>query len=171
MRPQDKLSEKWPWSGEFLRLILVMPSLFGISAAIASYPYVGTQAFWFLTAVLAGVGFYIVYGAVGRRVEHLKEEFKDSPDEWVEGLLVIDKMECPGLILMRSAELEFVPIVGQRYILPFSEMVVIKEGRWLPGKFVWGKRAFNFGVPSKKRLAFAVAESIGAHWSTILQNR
>ncbi|MGV7221068.1 MAG: hypothetical protein ACQ9MH_06070 [Nitrospinales bacterium] len=170
MSPQDKLSEKWPWSGEFLRLMLVVPSLMGIAATVALYPYRGVHALWFLTCILAGVAMYLVYGAVGRRVEALKDQVKDG-DEWAEGLLVVDKMECPGIILMRSSEVEFVPIVGKRYILPFRDIVMFKEGRWLPGKFVWGKRAFNFGVPSKKRLAFAVAESIGAQWSSILHNR
>ena len=148
-----------------------MPSLMGIAATVALYPYVGAQAFWFLTAILAGVVMYLVYGAVGRRVEALKDQFRDGPDEWAEGLLVIGKIECPGLVVMRCSELELVPIVGKRFILPFSEIVMFKEGRWLPGKFVWGKRAFNFGVPSKKRLAFAVAESIGAQWSARLRNR
>jgi hypothetical protein len=171
MRPQDKLSEKWPWNGEFLRFMLIVPSLMGIAATIALYPYFGAHALWFLTAVPVGIGFFLVYGAVGRKVERLKEDFKECHDEWAEGLLVVDKMECPGLVLMRNSELELVPILGPRYILPFSDIVIFKEGRWLPGKFVWGKRSFNFGVQSKKRLAFAVAESIGAHWSVILHNR
>ena len=171
MMPQDKLSEKWPWNPEFLRIALFLPSLMGIAAAVALYPYGGVHALWFLTAILAGAVFYLIYRAVGRRVESLKNQFKDGRDEWAEGLLVVGKMECPGLVVMRSSELEFVPIIGKRYVLPFSDIVMFKEGRWLPGKFVWGKRAFNFGVPSRKRLAFAVAESIGAHWSVLLRNR
>lgn len=44
------------------------------------------------------------------------------------------------------------------------------DGRWLPGKYVWGKRAFNIQTPLCQPLAFAVAESIGARWSPILRD-
>jgi len=165
------LREKWPWNREYLRLFLIIPSLIGIAAAVALYPVGGAQALWFLTGVPMGGGFYLVYGFVGRRVNALKDQFKEGPNEWAEGLLVINKIECPGLVILRSSELEWVPIVGERCILPFSKIIFYKEGHWLPEKYVWGKRAFNFHTLTHKRLAFAVPESIGARWSVLLRNR
>ena len=98
-------------------------------------------------------------------------QFDDGPGEWAEGLLVIDKIECPGLVILRNSALELVPIIGKPCLLSFGQINAFKEGRWLPGKFVWGKRAFNFDTPIRKRLAFAVAESIGARWSAVLPDR
>jgi len=169
--PQDKLSEKWPWNGEFLRIFLFVPSLMGIAASVALYSTAGVHALWFLTGILAGVVFYTIFGVVGRRVDRLKDQLKEESGEWAEGLLVIGKIHSPGLVVLRSAEVELIPIVGKRCILPLNQIDFIKEGRWLPGKFVWGKRAFNFQTSIGRPLAFAVAESIGARWSVALRNR
>jgi len=110
-------------------------------------------------------------GSGGRIVDRLKDQLKEESGEWAEGLLVIGKIHSPGLVVLRSAEVELIPIVGKRCILPLNQIDFIKEGRWLPGKFVWGKRAFNFQTSIRRPLAFAVAESIGARWSVALRNR
>ena len=92
MASQDKLSEKWPWNGEFLRLFLLLPSVVGITATVATYPFAGVHSLWFLTAIMAGVVLYLTYGAAGRRVEKLKSEFQ-SEVELAEGLLIRGMVE------------------------------------------------------------------------------
>ncbi|MCG8428001.1 MAG: hypothetical protein MI754_11645 [Chromatiales bacterium] len=93
---QDRLREKWPWSGEFLRLFLLLPGVVGLTAAAATYPFAGAHALWFLSAILVGGVLYLTYGAVGRRVEALKCELR-SEVEVAEGLLVIGKVHSPGI--------------------------------------------------------------------------
>ena len=73
--------------------------------------------------------------------------------------------------MLRDSELEFVPIVGKRRIIALSEIESIGEGRWLPGKFVWEKRAFTLGASVWQPMAFAVAESVSVRWSPILRAR
>ena len=171
MTSQDRLREKWPWHGEFLRLFLLMPSAIGITATVALFPIVGVHSLWFLTAILAGIVLYLVYGAVGRRVENLMREFQDDVGELAEGLLVIGKIHSPGVVVLRDSEVELVPIVGKRCVITLADVKSVGEGRWLPGKFVWGKRAFTFNASIWEPLAFAVPESIGIRWSPVLRAR
>ena len=168
---QDKLSEKWPWNGEFLRLMLLLPSVMGIAASVALFPFAGFHALWFLTAILVGAVLYLTFGGAGRRVENLKRELQNEPGDMAEGLLVIGKVHSPGIAVLRESELVLAPIVGERRVFPLETIDVIGEGRWLPGKYVWGKRAFTLNASSMKPLAFAVPESVGARWSPILRNR
>ena len=162
-----RLREKWPWNAESLIAILIIPSLFGIVGAAAFYPSAGSQSLWFLSAVVAGIVFRLMYGVVGKKVNKLKDEYRGDPGEVVEGLLVVGIIQSPGIVILRSDELELVPIAGKGYTIPFNELEVFKEGHMLPGKFVWGKRAFILKSHLKKRLAFAVEEIIGERWSRI----
>jgi hypothetical protein len=152
-------------------LFLLLPGVVGITATVSLYPFVGVHSLWFLTAILAGVVLYLVYGAVGRQVENLKRNLQDDDGELAEGLLVIGKVHSPGVVVLRDNEVELIPIVGARRTIALDEIDSIGEGRWLPGKFVWGKRAFTINASIWEPLAFAVPESIGARWSPILGAR
>ena len=157
MTIEDKISEKWPWNGEFLRLFLLLPSAIGITTTIATIPFGGIHALWFLTAILAGVMFYLVYGNVGRRVDALKTKFVDSSDEIAEALIVIGKIHSPGIVVLRNNELELVPIMGKRHTISLADTKLAGEGHWLPGKYVWGKRAFTFNESVFKTIGFRCA--------------
>jgi len=162
------MREKWMWDAEYLRVLLIVPSLIGIVAAVtAFYASAGVHSLWFLSAIAVGVLFRLIYGVVGRRVARLKAEYMEDSGEVAEGLLVIGSMQSPGLVVLRSNELVLIPIVGEGYTIPLDELEVLKEGRMLPGKYVWGKRAFILKSRVQKRLAFAVGETIGDRWSGI----
>ena len=171
MTEQDKLSEKWPWNGEFLRLALLGPAIIGITATVALFPFAGMQSLWFLTAIGVGIVLNAVYGSVGRRVENLKNDLQGDAGELAEALIVIGKIHSPGVVILRDAEIELVPIVGERRTIKLAEVDSIGEGRWLPGKYVWGKRAFTLNASIWKPLAFAVPESIGSRWSAVFDAR
>jgi len=166
-----RLREKWPWNAEALRAILIIPSLSGIVLTAALYPFAGVKSLWFLSAVVAGVVFSLMYGVVGKKVNKLKNEYKGDPGEIVEGLLVVGIIQSPGIAILRKDELELIPIAGKGYTIPLNELEVFKEGHMLPGKYVWGKRAFILKSHLKKRLAFAVEESIGERWSRIFAQK
>jgi hypothetical protein len=166
-----RLRDKWPWNAEVLNAILLIPSLIGIVLTAIFYPFAGAQSLWFLSAVVAGVVFRLMYGVVGKKVTKLKAEYRGDPGEVVEGLLVVGIIQAPGIAILRSDELELVPIAGKGYTIPLNELEVFKEGHMLPGKYVWGKRAFILKSHLKKRLAFAVEESIGERWSRIFVNK
>ena len=118
-----------------------------------------------------GLVFYLVYGAVGRKVEHIKRELQNDVGELAAGLLVIGKMHSPGVVVLRDSEVEPIPTVGKRCTIALSETNSIGEVRWLPGKYVWEKRVFTLSASIFKPLAFAVPESVGARWSRIFRGR
>ncbi|MCP4106064.1 MAG: hypothetical protein GY749_11085 [Desulfobacteraceae bacterium] len=159
--------KKWPWNAEYLRVFLIVPSLIGIVAAAVCYTLAGVHSLWFLLAVPTGIVFRLIYGMVGKRITDLKAEYIEDSGEVVEGLLVIGNTQSPGLVILRSSELVLIPIVGDKWAIPLNEMEVLKQGRMLPGKYVHGKRAFILKSHLKKRLAFAVEETIGERWSRI----
>ena len=142
-----------------------MPSVVGIATAGVMSPAAGIHALWFLSAVPAGLLFSLIFRTVGVRVENLRAKYSADPGEVATGLLVIGHVQSPGLAILRSNELHLVPLAGSDLTIPLGDIRVLKEGRWLPGKYVWGKRAFTLGTPLKQRLAFAVPESIGYRWS------
>ena len=78
-------------------------------------------------------------------------------------------MQSPGIAILHDAELTLVPIVGQRRTISRTDITILRRGRWLPGKYVWGKEAFILSTPQDKRLAFAVAESVGRRWARTLR--
>ena len=167
MNIEDKISEKWPWNGEFLRLFLLMPSVVGITATLSLFPLYGFYALWFLTGIPIGILLYFIYGHVGQRVGRLKLELQDKGGQMAEGLLVIGKIQSPGIVVLRDREVELIPIVGERCRLLLSDIKSVGEGHWLPGKYVWGKRVFTLDASILNPLAFAVPESIGAQWSSV----
>ena len=159
------LRRQWPWNKGFIRLFLTIPSISGAVAAALLYPSTGSKAMWFLIGIPMSAMFTLIYRAVGTRVSQLIEEHQTSSGEVVESLLVIGKMQSPGIAILRKNELELVPILGERCTVQLAELEVIREGRMLPGKYVWGKRAFILRTPDSHRLAFAVEESVGVRWS------
>ena len=137
----------------------------GALAIATAYPFAGIQAFWFLSIPVTGLVMRAVFGNVGQRVEQLHQVNHGKAGEIAQGLIVIGKVQSPGVIIKNETELELIPIVCKPRLIPLHQLSVFKEGRMLPGKFVWGKRAFIFNPIDGTRLAFAVAEDIGARWS------
>jgi hypothetical protein len=161
----SNLREKWPWNSEFLQLFKIAPSLIGVVATALTYPSYGVHSFWFLSGILVALVLWLVFSTVGNKVALLRQKHIGDSGEVAEALLVIGAIQSPGLAILRARELVLAPIVGDACTIPLSDIEVLREGRWLPGKYVWGKRAFIVKTSLQMRLAFAVAESIGARWS------
>jgi len=164
------LSEQWPWNPAFLRLMLVVPTLLGIIAAASCYPAAGPAALWFLTAPLAGILMNIIYGAVGSRVLKLTGAHRNEPGEVIESLLVIGGIQSPGIAILRTEEIQLIPIAGEPCTIPFRSITGIREGSMLPGRCLLGKRAFTLQTTLNKRLAFAIRKSAAPRWSQALDD-
>jgi len=98
-------------------------------------------------------------------MQNLKASLSHEDGEKAEGLIVIGGIQSPGIVILNDRELLLVPLVGTRLSIRLNDIQSVRQGRWLPGKWVWGKKAFNLGIPAYKRVAFAVAESIGKRWA------
>ncbi len=168
MTSSGKLREKWPWNEEYLRIFVAVPGVIGVAAALVLYPVAGFHSLWFLLAIPFGLLFRLTFGIAGARVAALKESVSPRDGEIAEGLLVTGNVQSPGLAVLGSSDLTLVPIVGERRTIPLSELRVLRQGRCLPGKYVWGKLAFILSKHDGKRIAFAIPESVGRRWSARL---
>jgi hypothetical protein len=165
MTSQNKLREKWPWNSEFLRVFTIVSVVIGIVAAGALYPLFGFNALYFLLAVPCCLLPRFIYGMVGKKVAALRDSTSVQDGEVVESLMVIGRIQSPGVAVLRGSELILSPIVGKGCTVPLGDIISVRESSWLPGKYLWGKKAFLLDTPNPTRLAFAVPESIGKRWS------
>lgn len=161
----SSLRSQWPWNEGFLNLMLWVPIFIGALAIAAAYPFAGNEALWFLTIPLAGFLFRAMFAGIGKQVETLRRESRGKAGEKAEGLIVIGNLQSPGIIIKNDENIELIPIAGRPFTAPIDRLSVFREGRLLPGKFVWGKRAFIFLPVDGTKVAFAVAEKTGAKWS------
>ena len=150
-------------------MFTMVPAVLGLGATVILLPIYGAYALWFATAIPFGLVFRGIYGVVGSKVDALHRELSTRDGEAVESLMVIGRVQSPGIAILHDADLTLVPIVGQRRTISLTDITILKQGRWLPGKFVWGKEAFILSTPQDKRLAFAVAESVGRRWARALR--
>jgi hypothetical protein len=167
--PETSLRETWPWQRRMLGMMLWIPILLGVAATAVVWQRAGVQSLWFMTAALYGLAMFGVYGAVGRRVAKLEAEFTPGGGERAQALTVIGKIHAPGVVVLRDDRFLISNILGERLELPFDRIHSYKVGRWLPGKWVWGKTAFNFATEVRDPLGFAVGESVGRRWAAKLK--
>ena len=147
----------------------MVPAVLGLGATVILFPIYGAYALWFATAIPFGLVFRGIYGAVGSKINALRRDLGTHDGEAVESLMVIGRVQSPGIAILNDSELSLVPIVGKRRTISLTEVTVLREGRWLPGKYLWGKRAFIMSTPQIKRVAFAVPESVGRRWALALR--
>lgn len=149
--------------------MLWVPSAFGVLAAAGLYPLVGLHALWFLTAAVPGFIMWVMFGAIGKKLLLLKQAHADKTAQVHEALIVVDYMQSPGLASLAGRRLQLIPLTGQPVTLALDEIVSVKQSAMLPGKYLVGKIAFHLTTAGYRRLAFAVAASIGKKWARVLK--
>jgi hypothetical protein len=163
------LRDQWSWNDNYLKLYLVLPAIIAIVLSAILYPSQGLYSLYFLLFIPTGVVFWFIYAAVGKKVSVLMSCKSALNGEAVESLLVIGKIQSPGIAILRPDVLILIPIVGRRRKYKLENILSIKQSNWLPGKFVWGKTAFHLQTTGTTKIAFAVSESVGELWCSKLR--
>lgn len=128
------------------------------------FPTQGTKSLYlFFVAGFFLVG--VLYGFVGRKVQSVMASASRLPGEAAEGIMLIGMVQSPGAVVLGDSEIVLMPIVGESVSIALSEIGSVKEVSWFNGKKLWGKRGFYLIMPEKKRIGFAVTESVGIKWS------
>jgi len=146
--------------------MLWVPGSLGILAGAGLYPLAGFHAFWFLTACVPGFIMHSMFGAIGKKLQRLKQNLPAENADGHEALIAIDNIQSPGLAVVDSRQLQLIPLTGQPVTLSLEEIQGVKQSARLPGKYLVGKIAFHLTVEGYSRLAFAVAASVGNRWAT-----
>jgi hypothetical protein len=165
MNNPNRLIEKWPWNEEQYLLFLWIPVLLSLVGGIILIPLYGLEGLAALIGIPAGILWWLIYAFVGRKVVALKREYASKAGELAECLSQIGYIEAPGIAIFDGSNFKIVQIVGREALIPFSEIESVRVGRRMPGKYLFGKRAFVFRTKQYKRISFAVPESIGRKWS------
>ena len=159
-----QLREQWPWNKDFLKLYIALPAITAIVFSASLYSEHGLNSLYFLLFIPAGAIFWFIYAAVGKKVAVLMGCKSAQNGEAVESLLVIGNKQSPGIAILRTDALILIPVIGRRRKYKLENILSVKQNRWLPGKFVWGKIAFHLQTSGSTTIAFAVSESVGKRW-------
>ena len=100
----------------------------------------------------------------------LKDSVAGVPGEKAESLMVINRIQSPGMAILDDTGLTLVPLVGKTISIAFGDIEYAKETAWLPGKKLIYKKAFHLGVRPYSRLAFAVTEDVFQRWRIRLKD-
>ena len=96
----------------------------------------------------------------------LKQTVRADGGEVVESLIVIGKIQAPGVAILKETELVLVPIVGQPRALRLDELENLRIESFFNGKTLVWKRWLV--LSAKPRLGFALPKAVANRWFTRL---
>lgn len=162
MRPKVRLRDRWMWDWVLLRLWVITPIVLALVLAVALYPALGMPSLYSLLLALVGLPIGAAYGIVGGKVRSLKRSLSAEGGETVESLIVIDRLQSPGVAVLRETELVLVPIAGTRRAVAFGDIRSVRSVRVFNGKTLVGKRWLV--LSTSPRLGFALPEQLAMLW-------
>jgi hypothetical protein len=154
--------DMWPWNPGLMRPILIGSSMGTLVMVAAFYPFLGLHALYFLLLCLIGPLIGLVYGAVGKKVESLKQALAAEEGIKTECLIVIDRTQSPGIAILTESTLRLVPIMGDSRSIDRKSIDSIRMVRMFNGKLLVWKRWLVLSI--KPRLGFALPGSTVAEW-------
>jgi len=104
---------------------------------------------------------------VGRKVRLLRDSLSTEGGEIVESLIVIGRVQSPGVAELRENELVLAPIVGEGVSVDLGELASVRRVRFFNGKsLVWKRWLVLRASPP---LGFAVEDTVARRWQAALR--
>lgn len=163
-----RLRDMWMWQRPLMKAWVSVLVLVPIVAGCVLYPFLGPEALVAFSFAGIGVIGWVVYSWVGNKVERIRRRLTVPDGEVVEGLIVNGIIQSPGVVILRSSEVELIPIVGGVITVPFSEISSLRLTRWFNGVYYKWKTGVWLVVAGRQRLGFAVATNIAYKWQGFL---
>ena len=166
----ERLSEEWAWNLDLRFWLLFVPVGVVLSLPLLLLTPPGESPLYVL-AGSAALGFSIclplglVYGVVGRKVQALKRSIAPEGGEMTESLMVLGRIQSPGVVVMKDDGIVLVPLVGRRQAVSFADIQSVREVSWLNGKKLFRKRGFYLKTSDPRIIGFAVPPSVGLRWA------
>jgi len=166
-----KIIEKWLWEGEAQRAFASAVMIISLILTCILYFPLGFGALWIIPGLGLFVLFFVlVYGNVGKKVAALNRSLTTQNGKMADGLIVKGVIQSPGIVILREEEIDLVPIVGERSVVPLESISAVREVKWFNGSWLWGKTGFWLDVSGQSRIGFAVANTIATEWRRRLGN-
>lgn len=159
------IRDQWLWNRTPLRIFV---SAIVVVSIVLSVAYRSPRL---LFNSIAGLGFWAIYGLVGKKVEKLHNRLSEGDGEPAESLIVIGLLQSPGVAVLKDDEIVLAPIVGKDASIPLESISRVREVTWFNGSLLWWKKGFWLTVPGRGRLGFAVAYRVGKRWCERLTPR
>ncbi len=154
------------WGPVVFRPWILMPLVIALVATAALYPVIGTTALLCLCVALFGLLIGIPYAIVGGKVRALKTKLAAEGVEGIESLIVIDRLQSPGIVVFRETEWVLVPIVGARKSVNLKDFDAVRVTRFFNGKAMPWKRWIV--LSASPRLGFALPAKLAEEWAARL---
>lgn len=168
-----KITEQWLWNRKLQTALFAAISLLGAMFGSVFY-FVFDNKNWLWLApglFLIGLFFFIIYRFAGGKVTALRRSFDSSDGEIMEGLIVDELIQSPGIVVLKESEIEMQQIVGSRITVSIAEIESVRESKFFNGSLLLGKTGFWLTIPGRGRLGFAVANSVARRWSDKIKSK
>ncbi len=160
------IRQRWMWEPEFVKYMLVLPSVATAILVFLLYFYMGSEALGFLFLGLVGPLFWGVYAVVGRKVRAVKTSIPSGEGEVVESLIVNGNIQSPGVAILSGQRLRLIPIVGEEVTLDLDDIKSVRLVKYFNGTGLLWKKWLVLSV--KPRLGFALVDPVAVRWHRTL---
>lgn len=137
-------------------------------AVLIAYPFLGSESLYLLLAGITGPIFGLTYGIAGKKVQVLKESFSNEDGEMQESLIVIGKIQSPGIVILKESKLRLIPIVGKEVALDTQTIKFVRMVSYFNGKSLIWKQWLV--LSTQPVLGFALPEPVANQWFTRLNS-
>ena len=152
----------WSWSEPLTRLVALSLVVAGSAITAAAYPRLGIEALWFLLLALGGPMHMGIYGVVGSKVRALQRAKYEGAKEVAQSLIVIGKLQAPGVAVLYDNKLRLITIVGKDLSIDLDEVTTVRVRAFFNGKsLIWKKWLV---VKTEPKLGFALPATIATNW-------
>ena len=162
MNSQDKLRDKWLWNKEILSIGISVPIILSILLAIFLYPVLSDSSLFAFSFSIIGILIGIIYGYVGKRVNSLKVRYSNTGGKLSESLVVIGRIQSPGIVIFKENEIMLIPIAGKTRTIKLNEIRFLRCVNYFNGKTLIWKKWIVLSV--SPRLGFAVPKTVAKRW-------
>ena len=163
-----KLLQQWPWNALFLKLYIIVPIAISLLFTGLFYPLYHAYTFIILLLIPCGLFFYFLLSPVKKQVDTLLTCISAQNGEAVESLLLINKKQSPGIVILRDNVIILIPVDGRRRKLPLTDIKSVITSTRLANKQLISKTVFTLITQKDSQYVFAVSRSIGTRWSARL---
>jgi hypothetical protein len=165
------IRDQWLWNPTPLRVAVSLFLIVPVITAAALYPSLGTRSLWVLCICLLGLALWAMYRRIGTGIRLLSTTYAQEGGETAESLIVNGVIQSPGIAVLRDNELVLAPIVGAPVSISLASIASVREVQWFNGTLLWWKKGFWLAVPGRKRIGFAVVDSIAMRWGEKLTQK
>lgn len=158
----ERKRDLWLWNSKLLRPVVHFSIGATLVVVITGYAIVGTESLYFLLFGLVGPLIGLIYGFVGKKVQQLKASIPPNSGVMAESLIVLNKIQSPGIVVLSNEKLRLIPIIGKELQMDLKDITFLRKVKYFNGKTLLWKKWLV--LSTNPRLGFALPEEEANAW-------